>query len=128
MPPGGRKAMLLIGLIWGVWHWPVILMGHNYGLAYPGAPFLGPLAMVWFTLILGIFLGWATLKGSSVWPAVIGHAAINGIASLGAIFVRGQPNPLLGPLPVGVIGGIGFAIVALLIFISPRGLSQLEDF
>jgi membrane protease YdiL (CAAX protease family) len=127
MPLGGRRAMLLIGLIWGVWHWPVILMGHNYGLAYPGAPFLGPLAMVWFTLILGIFLGWATLKGRSVWPAVIGHAAINGIANLGTLFVRGQPNPILGPLPVGVIGGIGFAIVALLIFSSPRGLSQLEQ-
>ncbi|GAB4448363.1 MAG: CPBP family intramembrane metalloprotease [Anaerolineae bacterium] len=123
MPLGGRKAMLLMGLIWGVWHWPIILMGHNYGLDYPGAPWLGPLAMVWFTLLLSIFLGWATIKSGSVWPAVIGHAAINGMANLGVIFVQGDPNPLLGPLPVGLIGGAGFALVALLIFVHPRGLS-----
>ncbi len=123
MPLGSRRTMLLMGLIWGVWHWPIILMGHNYGLDYPGAPWLGPLAMVWFTLILSIFLGWATLKSGSVWPAVIGHAAINGIASLGVIFVQGQPNPLLGPLPVGLIGGAGFALAALLILLSPRALS-----
>lgn len=121
---GERRAMLLMGLIWGVWHWPIILMGHNYGLNYPGAPFLGPLAIVWFTLTLGIFLGWATIKSGSVWPAVIGHGAINGIASLGLFFVQGEPNLLLGPMPTGVIGGLGFALVALLILISPRGLAE----
>lgn len=121
---GGRKAMLWMGLIWGVWHWPVILMGHNYGLDYPGAPFLGPLAMVWFTLILGILLGWLTLKADSVWPAVIGHGAINGIASLGLLFSQDQPNPLLGPAPVGLIGGIGFTLAALLIWFGPWGLQE----
>lgn len=124
MPLGGRKAMLLMGLIWGVWHWPLILMGHNYGLDYPGAPFLGPLAMVWFCFVLGVFLGWVTLKGNSVWPAVIGHSAINGIASLGLLFILGTPNPILGPSPAGIIGGIGFTIVALLIFFSPNGLKE----
>jgi len=124
MPLGGRKAMLLMGLIWGVWHWPLILMGHNYGLDYPGAPFLGPLAMVWFCFVLGVFLGWVTLKGNSVWPAVIGHSAINGIASLGLLFIIGTPNPILGPSPAGIIGGVGFTIVALLIFFSKNGLVE----
>ena len=127
MPLGGRKAMLWMGLIWGVWHWPVIAMGHNYGLDYPGAPFLGPLAMIWFTLVLGILLGWLTLKAGSVWPAVIGHAAINGMAALGMIFSQGQPNPLLGPMPVGVIGGIGFTLVALLLWFSPWGLHERKE-
>jgi membrane protease YdiL (CAAX protease family) len=126
MPLGGRRAMLLMGVIWGVWHWPVILMGHNYGLDYPGAPYLGPLVMVWFTLVVGTFLGWATLRGGSVWPAVIGHAAVNGIANLGSLFVQGSPNPLLGPLPVGLIGSVGFALVALLILLSPRSLRPYE--
>jgi membrane protease YdiL (CAAX protease family) len=117
LPLGKRPAMLWMGLIWGVWHWPVILMGHNYGLDYPGAPFLGPLAMVWFTLTLGVLLGWLALRAGSVWPAVIGHAAINGIASLGALLNQGQPNPLLGPTPVGLIGGAGFALAALAIWL-----------
>jgi membrane protease YdiL (CAAX protease family) len=122
MPLGPRKAMLAMGAIWGIWHWPVILMGYNYGFDYPGAPFLGPLAMVWFCLIVGTFLGWLTIKSDSVWPAVIGHAAINGMANLGALFVQGQPNSLLGPLPTGVIGGIGFAVVAAILFWNRRAL------
>lgn len=126
MPLGGRRAMLAMGLIWGIWHWPIILMGHNYGLDYPGSPFLGPLAMVWFTFTLGTFLGWLTLRAASVWPAVIGHAAINGIAGLGLMFVQGEPNPILGPGVAGVIGGLGVAVVALVIFFTPRGLSQME--
>ncbi|MGD8968865.1 MAG: CPBP family intramembrane metalloprotease [Anaerolineae bacterium] len=116
---GLRRAMVLMGVIWGVWHWPAILMGHNYGLNYPGAPFLGPLAMVWFTLIVGTLLGWLTFKAGSVWPAVIGHAALNGMASLGVVFVRGKPNPLLGPLPVGLVGGLGFATVGLVLLLVP---------
>jgi membrane protease YdiL (CAAX protease family) len=121
---GPRRAMVLMGLIWGLWHWPVILMGHNYGLDYPGAPLLGPLAMVWFTLIVGTLLGWLTHRAASVWPAVIGHAALNGMANLGTVFTRGHPNPLIGPLPTGLVGGIAFALVALVLQLSRRAWSN----
>lgn len=119
LPLGGRAAMLAMGVIWGVWHWPLIAMGHNYGLDYPGAPWGGMFMMVWGTLLWGTLLGWLTLRAGSVWPAVIGHAAINGIAALGMLFVQGEPNPLLGPLPVGLIGAVGFTVVALALFAQP---------
>lgn len=126
MPLGGRKAILLTGLIWGVWHWPVILMGYNYGTGYFGYPFLGPLAMVWFTLTLSAIFGWVTIKTGNVWPAVIGHGALNGIAALGIIFVQGNPDPLLGPTPVGLIGGLGLTIAAGLIFFLPNALEPKQ--
>lgn len=116
MPLGFRRAMLLMGVIWGVWHWPVIAMGYNYGTDYPGYPWLGPLAMVWFTLVVGTVLGWSVLRGRSVWPAVIGHGALNGIAGGAALFLTGEPNTLLGPLPVGFIGGIAWSVMALWLF------------
>ena len=120
MPLGGRKAVLLLGIVWGVWHWPIIAMGHNYGLGYPGAPWVGLLAMVWFTTAVGVFLAWLTLKARSVWPAVIGHAALNGWAAIGTLFSRGQPNPVLGPATVGLIGSLPFALLALwLLWRSP---------
>jgi membrane protease YdiL (CAAX protease family) len=122
MPLGGRKAMVLIGLIWGVWHWPVILMGYEYGFNYPGYPWAGPLLFIWVTFGLGIFLGWLTLRGKSIWPAVICHAAINGIAGVAIIATTDQPNLLLGPLPVGIIGSLGFALVAIAVFVSPKAL------
>jgi uncharacterized protein len=127
LPLGPRKAMLLMGLIWGMWHWPITAQGHNYGLVYPGAPWLGMLAMVWFTFVLGTFLGWASLRAGSVWPAVIGHGAINGIAGIGIFFVKGDPSPLLGPMPVGLIGSLGFSVVALVILLVPAALRNLPS-
>ncbi len=126
MPLGGRKAMLLTGVIWGVWHWPVIAMGFNYGFSYPGAPWLGPIAMVWFTIVFGTLIGWATLRAGSVWPAVIGHGALNGMAGIVTFFVQGQPDTLLGPSVVGVIGSIGFAAVALILFLVPGALDPVN--
>lgn len=126
MPLGGRKAILLTGLIWGVWHWPVIAMGYNYGFDYPGAPWLGPLAMVWFTVVFGTLIGWASLRAGSVWPAVIGHGALNGMAGIVAFFIQGHPNTLLGPSVVGVIGSIGFAVVALVLFLIPGALDSRD--
>ena len=126
MPLGGRKAVLLTGIIWGVWHWPIIAMGHNYGLEYPGAPWLGMLAMVWFTIVTGTFLGWVTIRAGSVWPAVIGHAAINGISGLPALFIQGTPNFLLGPLPVGLIGSVAWSFMALAIFLAPSAFKPVS--
>jgi uncharacterized protein len=71
--------------------------------------------MVWFTVIVGVFLAWATLRAGSVWPAVIGHAPINGIAGLPMVLVRGSPNPLLGPMAIGLVGSAAWAVVALVI-------------
>jgi uncharacterized protein len=122
MPLGGRKAVLLIGLIWGIWHWPIIFMGYEYGSAYPGYPWAGPLLFIYVAFGLGTFLAWLTLRSKSIWPAVIGHAAINGIAAIAVFATAGKPNPLLGPLPVGIIGSLGYAVVAIAIFASRKAL------
>ncbi len=114
---GHKKALIISGLIWGVWHWPVIAMGYNYGFDYPGSPWLGPLAMVWFTVLVGIFLAWVSMKSESVWPATIAHGALNGIASIGVLFLVKNPPTLLGPYPTGVIGSIPFLVVGIALFI-----------
>lgn len=127
MPLGGKRAVLISGVIWGIWHWPVIAMGHNYGLEYPGYPWLGMLMMVLMCIGLGAFLSWATLRAGSVWPAVIGHAAVNGISALGAlVLVEGGGNVLLGPMPVGIIGMAAWIVSALLIFASRKALQPAE--
>jgi membrane protease YdiL (CAAX protease family) len=122
MPLGGRKAMLWIGLIWGIWHWPIIFMGYEYGFDYPGYPWAGPLLFILITFAFGTFLGWLVLRAKSVWPAVIGHASINGIALIAILATVGDPNRLLGPLPVGLIGFAGYALLTVLLFVSSRAL------
>jgi len=126
MPLGGRKTMIVMGVIWGLWHAPLIAMGHNYGTSYPGAPWSGILATVWIMFIFGTFLGWATLRGGSVWPAVIGHGAFNGIAGIYVFFTQGIPNTLLGPSAAGLIGSWALAVVALLIFLKQDALKPDE--
>lgn len=119
--------MLLMGIIWGLWHAPLIAMGHNYGTDYPGAPWMGILATIWIMFILGTFLGWATLRAGSVWPAVIGHGAFNGIAGIYVFFTQGSPNLVLGPSMAGIIGSWAMTMVALIIFLKRDALeSQLQ--
>jgi FtsH-binding integral membrane protein len=101
-------------------------MGHNFGLDYAGAPWLGMLVMVWFTFTNGVFLSFVSLRGKSVWPAVVGHAAINGIVSIGVLFVKGQPNPLLGPLPVGLVGSVFWSVLAIWLMLNENILTGSE--
>jgi membrane protease YdiL (CAAX protease family) len=112
LPLGWRPAVLLSGVIWGGWHWPVIAMGYNYGVGYPGAPWTGLLAMTWFTVVVGAFLAWVTVRAGSVWPAVVGHAVVNGVGGLGLLLVSGNPTPLLGPAAVGVVVTVGWTVAA----------------
>lgn len=109
------KATLISGVIWGVWHAPMIAMGHNYGLAYIFAPWGGILAMVIFCVAVGSLLSYITIKSKSCIPATICHAMINGFSAVGVIFsATKNPNLFVGPAPIGIIGGIGFIIAGLL--------------
>ncbi len=101
---GSVKAVIFTGLIWGIWHAPMIAMGHNYGTDYPGYPFVGILLMVVFCLSIGIIESYLTLRTDSVLPAAICHSAVNGLAAVGITFVNtAECNPLLGPTYAGII-------------------------
>jgi membrane protease YdiL (CAAX protease family) len=126
-PLGWRRALVVHGVVWGVWHWPVIAMGHNYGLGYPGAPWLGLLAMVVATVGLGVFLGWVTLRSESVFPAVICHAMINGSAALAVIFATSIPNQVFGPTPVALVGVIPWFVVAVVLFVRTDWLYPVDS-
>jgi uncharacterized protein len=126
MPLGSRKALTISGIIWGLWHAPIIAMGYNYGNyegnAYFGAPWTGIIMMTIACIWLGIFLGWTTIKTKSVWPAVIGHASLNGLAAVSLIVSKGTPPLLIGPSAVGLLGGLGFILAAIYIWYKPNEL------
>jgi len=123
MALGPREAILLVGVIHGVWHWPSILMGSDYGFGYWGTPVVGPLLFVVMACLTSAFYAWVTLRSGSVWPAAFGHGVINASAMLMAFFIRGAPDALIGPLPVGIIGSLGYAVLALAIMLSRGALA-----
>ena len=113
---GFWKASLLIGLIWGVWHAPLILFaGHNY----PSTPIFGVVMMATFCMLLSPILSFITIKSRSIFPAAFFHGVINGSASLGIMIVAGGNLELLNGIN-GLAGFIVLLIVNILIFISTR--------
>src|SRR5574339_10180 len=70
---GRMRGVGLLGIIWGIWHWPVIWMGYNY----PGQPVLGSVLMVVFTVLLAYFLAYAVFKSKGVWTAAYLHGLFN---------------------------------------------------
>jgi membrane protease YdiL (CAAX protease family) len=112
-PLGWTRMLLATNVIWSIWHWPVIAMGHNYGFDYPGAPWAGFVAMTVFTLAVGAILGWSAERTGSALPAALGHGAINATAAIGFLFLAtgAEPGSLLGPAATGLVGGIGLVVV-----------------
>ncbi|HMQ34707.1 MAG TPA: CPBP family intramembrane metalloprotease [Chloroflexaceae bacterium] len=109
LPLGQWPALLISGVIWGLWHAPVILLGYNY----PDRPATGWLFMVGMCVVWGTLLGWTRLATGSVWPAVIGHGAINGAGGIvGALFREGTT---FDPALVGVTGVTGWLLPLLVI-------------
>lgn len=107
--------MLLInGLIWGLWHAPITVLGHNYGLGYPGYPYAGIIAMCIFCIIIGTFFSYISLKTKSCIPAVIAHGSLNGFSAIAIYLTKNGGNPFVGPAPIGIIGGIAFIVVAVI--------------
>lgn len=83
LPLGQWKAMVVSGAIWGVWHAPAILQGHNY----PGYPVLGVFMMIIFCVLLGIIISWMYLNTKSPWAAALAHGSVNAVAGLPVLFL-----------------------------------------
>lgn len=113
-------AVVTSGIIWGLWHAPITVLGHNYGLGYPGWPVLGIIAMCCFCVVVGCFFSWLTLRSKSCLPAVFAHGALNGCASAPLMFMAVSANPFIGPAASGIIGGAGFLIVSIACFVALR--------
>lgn len=103
---GFWKKVLFIGLVWGIWHAPLILQGHNY----PQHPVLGTVMMCLYCILLGAIELYLVLKSRSVFPAAIMHGTINAIAGITLYFVEGGND-----LTVGVTGLAGFIAIALVL-------------
>ncbi|HEY9766538.1 MAG TPA: CPBP family intramembrane glutamic endopeptidase [Chroococcales cyanobacterium] len=111
---GFWKSSLLIGLVWGFWHAPLIL----HGLNYPQHHVLGVFMMIAWTMLLAPLFSYIRLKSRSVIAAAILHGSLNGSAGLAVMVVAGGND-----LTIGVTGLAGFIVlfvVDLLIFLFDR--------
>ena len=108
------KAALLIGLVWGIWHAPLILLGHNY----PQHPVAGVGMMCVCCILLGVLELWFVLKTDSVIPAAMMHGTFNAISGTSMYLVNGG-NDLTVGMP-GLSGFIAMTIVIAVIWLYDR--------
>lgn len=111
---GFWKKSLVIGVIWGLWHMPVILMGHNY----PQHPVAGVFMMVAFcTALTPIMLHLREKAGSTIVPA-IAHGTMNASAGISVIYLAGGSDLLSGS--TGAVGIVTLGLIDLLIYFQRK--------
>lgn len=116
---GKKKGLLIGGVIWGIWHWPLMwLIGYEYGTDYVGFPIIGMLIFCIFTIAVGIICDRLYEKSGSIWIPSILHGAVNaaGTVPMAVCIVNTGSAVLLGPAPIGLLAGIPFVIFAAILF------------
>ncbi|HHV22491.1 MAG TPA: CPBP family intramembrane metalloprotease [Propionibacterium sp.] len=107
---GTGAALVATGIIWGLWHAPLILLGYNY----PLHPVLGLLAFcVVCTLLTGI-LAWVRQRSGSVWPAAYGHGLFNALFGT-ALLVFQRAGAEVDALHGTVLGWSGWPVPVILV-------------
>lgn len=84
-------SAVITGLIWGVWHYPMILMGYVFS-GNPIGLLLYPINMIFTSIIYG----WLRLRSGSVWSASLAHAT---------------GNTIINPLLVSLLPNAGWTLV-----------------
>lgn len=112
MPLGPVPVILVSGVIWGLWHAPLVLLGYNYPTA-PG--WLGVLAMIGMCTVVGAVFGWLRLRSESVWPAAFAHGAFNAAAGLGVVFSRAGET--LDTVQATILGWSGWIVPLVVVIV-----------
>ncbi len=118
---GFWRMNLFVGVVWGLWHAPIIVQGHNY----PSHPWAGVFVMVAACVPLSVLFGWVRERTRSVLAAAITHGSFNAAAGISTVLLVGGHE-----LAVGVLGAAGIITALLCVaaiavfdrrFLSTRG-------
>lgn len=115
---GFWRSAAFIGLIWGIWHAPLILLGHNY----PEHPREGVFYMVYFTILFTPLIMYVRARSRSVVPAAIMHGTLNATAGISFMMLTGGSD-----LSTGLTGLAGLAVLAaanVLLFVYDRFVTR----
>lgn len=99
------KMSLVIGIIWGLWHAPIIIQGYNY----PQHPVLGVFMMIVFTVLFTPLIAYVRIRSGSVIAAAIMHGTLNATVGISLLYTMGGSD-----LTVGVMGLAGFVAMGIL--------------
>ncbi|MBP5433254.1 type II CAAX endopeptidase family protein [Ruminococcus sp.] len=70
-------AIVVTGVIWALWHGPLLAYGYNFGRDYDFFPYGGFIAMIVMCIFWSAVLTWLTKRTGSVYPAALCHMLID---------------------------------------------------
>lgn len=70
-------AVIVTGIIWALWHGPLLAYGYDFGRDYDFFPYGGFIAMIVMCVFWSAFLTWLTKRTNSVYPAALCHMLID---------------------------------------------------
>ena len=74
-------AVVVTGIIWALWHGPLLAYGYNFGRDYDFFPYGGFIAMIVMCIFWSAVLTWLTKRTNSVYPAALCHMLIDTVLS-----------------------------------------------
>jgi membrane protease YdiL (CAAX protease family) len=105
LPLGTKRALLLVGIVWGVWHLPLFYLTS----LFPTGDALIFVPLVLATIIAASFLfGYFRIYTGSVWPGAIAHAVHNSLVDTLAVLTA-TSSPVL--VNLYLVGDNGILIV-----------------
>jgi membrane protease YdiL (CAAX protease family) len=114
-------AAIVTGVIWAVWHFPLVLRGYDYGREQA---LLGSAVFVVGAILLSFMFGWLVERTGSIWSSSLAHAATNGIGGALATlwFASADDNVVMSY--VGVLSWVPMLVVCILLFWVGRTRSR----
>ena len=101
------RRVLVTGVLWGLWHAPLILLGYNYPTVPPVA---GLGLMVVFTTLLAGLLDWLRRASGTVYVPALAHGAVNASGGLALVFAAAGSAP--STVSTGLLGWTGWLVMA----------------
>ena len=83
-------AVLVGGVLWGLWHAPLTIAGHNFGVDYAGYPWVGIGEMCLMCIAMNAFLTLLTEKTKSIYPASFAHMVNNNLGPSVLVLLAGS--------------------------------------
>jgi len=117
---GVLPGVLFVGLIWGLWHFPVILRGvHTYPATWSGL-----LLGVVFFVLWGIIQSYAVLKAGSIWIAAFMHGVVNSVYGFLSSYILRPFDPMWS-FGLGIFGLLSLAVIVTVILRDPVWRSNI---